>query len=55
LSKGGTKSVVAKAFNISGIPRYVIIGRNGKILDNDAPRPSNDETYNQLMRALNNK
>lgn len=55
LSKGGTKSVVAKAFNISGIPRYVIIGRDGKILDNDAPRPSNDETYSQLMKALNNK
>ncbi|MEI2274447.1 TlpA family protein disulfide reductase [Sphingobacterium sp. ML3W] len=55
LSKGGTKSIVAKAFNISGIPRYVIIGRDGKILDNDAPRPSYDETYSQLMKALDKK
>src|SRR5690606_29100264 len=31
---------IAKAFNISGIPRYVIIGKDGKIFDVDAPRPS---------------
>lgn len=53
LSKGGNNSVVAKAFNISGIPRYVIIGRDGKILDNEATRPSQPETYQALMNALN--
>ncbi|QQS98313.1 TlpA family protein disulfide reductase [Sphingobacterium spiritivorum] len=52
LSKGGIKSVVAKAFNISGIPRYVIIGRDGKIVDNDAPRPSEDITYDKIIDAL---
>ncbi|MGJ1265426.1 redoxin family protein [Sphingobacterium spiritivorum] len=52
LSKGGVKSLVAKAFNISGIPRYVIIGRDGKIIDNDAPRPSQDITYDKIIDAL---
>ena len=52
LSKGGMKSVVAKAFNISGVPRYVIIGRDGKIVDNDATRPSQDITYDKLTDAL---
>lgn len=52
LSKGGTNSVVAKAFNISGIPRYVIIGRDGRIVDNDAPRPSSDITPSKLNEAL---
>ncbi|MGJ1433542.1 TlpA family protein disulfide reductase [Sphingobacterium spiritivorum] len=52
LAKGNTNSDFAKAFNISAIPRYVIIGRDGKILDNDAPRPSNDITYDKLQEAL---
>ncbi|MDR2272982.1 MAG: TlpA family protein disulfide reductase [Sphingobacterium sp.] len=55
ISKGGTNSVVAKAFNISGIPRYVIIGRDGKILDNDATRPSQDVTYETLKTLLQQK
>ncbi len=55
LSKGGMKSVVAKAFNISGVPRYVIIGRDGTILDNDATRPSQPETYQKLLDAVNKK
>ncbi|MGJ1197585.1 TlpA family protein disulfide reductase [Sphingobacterium spiritivorum] len=48
----GMDTPVAKAFNISGIPRYVIIGRDGKIVDNDAPRPSQDITYDKIIDAL---
>ncbi|QQT36993.1 TlpA disulfide reductase family protein [Sphingobacterium spiritivorum] len=55
LSKGGMKSVVAKAFNISGIPRYVIIGRDGRIVDKDATRPSQDITYDKIMDAVKAK
>lgn len=55
LSKGGMKSVVAEAFNISGVPRYVIIGKDGKIRDNDATRPSQDITYDKIKEALNTK
>ena len=52
LSLGGTNSPVAKAFNISGIPHYVIIGRDGKIFDNNAPRPSQDITQTRINEAL---
>ncbi|MGJ1391705.1 TlpA family protein disulfide reductase [Sphingobacterium spiritivorum] len=48
----GLKSPVAEAFNITGIPRYVIIGRDGRIIDNNATRPSEDITYDKLMNAL---
>ncbi|MGJ1447883.1 TlpA family protein disulfide reductase [Sphingobacterium spiritivorum] len=48
----GVNTPVAKAFNISGIPRYVIIGRDGSIIDNDAPRPSQDITQDKINEAL---
>jgi thiol-disulfide isomerase/thioredoxin len=48
----GRNSPVAKAFNISGIPHYVIIGRDGKIFDNNAPRPSQDITPEKINEAL---
>lgn len=51
-ASSGVDSAVGKAFNISGIPRYVIIGRDGKIFDNDAPRPSQDITPAKINEAL---
>ncbi|MGJ1387928.1 TlpA family protein disulfide reductase [Sphingobacterium spiritivorum] len=57
LSKGGMNSEMAKAFHLdtSGVPRYVIIGRDGRVVDNDAPRPSEDMTYDKLVNALKAK
>jgi thiol-disulfide isomerase/thioredoxin len=52
LSLGGNGSPVAKAFNINGIPHYVIIGKDGKIFDNNAPRPSEDKTPKRINDAL---
>ncbi|MDQ0969961.1 thiol-disulfide isomerase/thioredoxin [Flavobacterium sp. W4I14] len=37
-------------FEIFGIPRYVIIGKDGTILNRDANRPS--EVYNELLELL---
>lgn len=51
LFSGGFQNV--KAFNISGIPRYLIIGKDGKISDNNAPRPNEDVTLKYLNDALN--
>ncbi|MGY5252419.1 TlpA family protein disulfide reductase [Sphingobacterium spiritivorum] len=48
----GINTPVAKAYNISGIPRYVIIGRDGRIVDGRAPRPSQDITYDKIIEAL---
>jgi len=52
LSAGGFKSPVAQAFNINGVPHYIIIGRDGKIFDNNAPRPSQDITVQKINDAL---
>jgi hypothetical protein len=30
-----------KAYNIGGIPHFILIDKEGKILDDNAPRPSN--------------
>ncbi len=52
LSPGGFKSQVGQAFNINGIPHYIIIGRDGKIFDNNASRPSEDKTPQKINEAL---
>lgn len=52
LSQGGFQSEIVKAFNIGGVPHYMLIGKDGKILDNDAPRPSQPETADKIREAL---
>lgn len=54
IEKRGFASDCAKHYHVSGIPRYILIGKNGKIISNDVPRPgSHPESYinNALMRA----
>jgi thiol-disulfide isomerase/thioredoxin len=51
----GDTNPVSRAFNITGVPRYVIIGRDGRILDNDAPRPSNEKTARLLREAASSR
>jgi len=51
----GVNTPIAKAFNISGIPRYVIIGKDGRIFDNDASRPSEDKTPARINETLSAK
>ncbi len=46
-SKGGWGSDVVRMFGISGIPRYVII-KEGKVVNSEAPRPSNPKTIGIL-------
>ena len=38
---------------IQAFPHYLIIDRNGKILDNNAPRPSDKLLETRLNQALN--
>ena len=45
------KSAIAKQFNISSIPRYIIIGKDGKVINADAPRPS-DQKIRKLFDEL---
>ena len=49
-SPGGWGSSVVQKFGITGIPRYMIIDKNGKILMPDAPRPSEPALLDKLLQ-----
>lgn len=40
ISKGSFDSDIAQLYNVTGIPHYIIIGADGKIVDSNAQRPS---------------
>jgi thiol-disulfide isomerase/thioredoxin len=42
----------SKAFNVTGIPAFFLIGRDGTILDHKAPRPSAENIDQVLLDAL---
>ncbi|MDR1502084.1 MAG: TlpA family protein disulfide reductase [Prevotella sp.] len=42
-----------KPYKISGIPRFILIGKDGKLVMADAPRPSSPEIKAALDSALN--
>ncbi|MDF7819549.1 TlpA disulfide reductase family protein [Runella sp. MFBS21] len=49
----GSKSAFAKHFKISSIPRYILIGKDGKVINADAPRPSDPkirELFDELLK-----
>lgn len=43
---------VGAAYKISSIPRYMIIDKKGNIVNPNAPRPSNPETLQELLKLL---
>lgn len=43
----------AKQFGLHSIPRYMLIGKDGRIILNDAPRPSDPELTKLIERYLN--
>jgi thiol-disulfide isomerase/thioredoxin len=47
----GFESATAKAYQISGIPSYFIIGRDGRIVADQAPRPSSGPVVTQALEA----
>jgi thiol-disulfide isomerase/thioredoxin len=49
----GSKKL-SKAYKISGIPRFVLIGKDGGIVNTDAPRPSSSEIRPLLDSMLKN-
>lgn len=54
ISPDGNGKTFTKRYNISGVPRYMIIDKEGKMYDNDAPRPSDEMTVMKLNQALKN-
>ncbi|MFY0675359.1 MAG: TlpA family protein disulfide reductase [Bacteroidia bacterium] len=45
------KHDVPQSYNVSGIPTYYIIGRDGNIYKNNAPRPSSGDQLKDLLNA----
>ncbi|MET3879353.1 TlpA disulfide reductase family protein [Chitinophaga sp. OAE865] len=52
LAEGARESKIAKIFNVEGIPRYIILDKEGRVFDNDAPRPSDAITETKIREAL---
>lgn len=44
----GPQSQFQKAYNVAGIPRFILLDRDGRIISNDMSRPSSDETAKTL-------
>lgn len=49
LTDGREYNILSGKFNIGGIPRYMLIDRSGKVVNDNAPRPSQTR---ELMEAL---
>jgi thiol-disulfide isomerase/thioredoxin len=52
ISKGGWSAPITRKYGITSIPRYMIIGKDGRIIDNDAKRPSDPAVFDDLTRML---
>lgn len=52
ISKGGWSSEVCKYFNISSIPRYMILNKSGKVVEQEAKRPSDETLKDDLLRLM---
>lgn len=50
LSQGGWGSEVTSKFGVSSIPRYLIFDKNGKVVDPNAPRPSDPRLIDILIK-----
>lgn len=46
------KSSLYKNYNIKSIPRYLLFGKEGKIIDEDAPRPSKSELADLIKASI---
>ncbi|PWK18431.1 thiol-disulfide isomerase/thioredoxin [Arcicella aurantiaca] len=47
-----SESIIPATFNISSIPRYILIDENGKVINEDAPRPSENERITEALDKI---
>jgi thiol-disulfide isomerase/thioredoxin len=52
LLPNSSESPLKKRFKINAIPRYMLIDKNGKVINDDAPRPSDKEIRGVLDKLL---
>ncbi len=50
----GWGSDIAKYYNIKGIPRFMVVDKEGRLVSVDAPRPSNPNLKAMIDEQLNN-
>lgn len=50
-TEGAWKSTICKEYLINGIPRFILVGKDGNIIDANAPRPSSDN-IKDILRDL---
>lgn len=50
--KDGFDSAIAKGYGFSGIPRFIFIDKNGKLIAGDAPRPSYENVIQFIEDGL---
>ena len=46
------KSQICKDYVVNGIPRFIMIDREGKLINKNAPRPSSDDIKDLLTNLL---
>lgn len=46
------RTTTAQAYNVTGIPRFVLVGKDGKLISDNAPRPSSEEIRPLLKQWL---
>jgi thiol-disulfide isomerase/thioredoxin len=54
MANSAWSSELTKKYNISGIPRFIMINDEGAIVEVDAPRPSNASAFNKMMETVLN-
>lgn len=52
IATGWTQHPAVKAYNITGIPHYVLIDANGNIADNNSPRPGQGQQLYSVLDKL---
>lgn len=55
LFTGDLKGQVSEPYHINAIPRFVLVDRDGKLINGDAPRPSTDEIRTLIDYHLKKK
>ncbi len=52
LFAGDQKQQITLPYKINSIPRFMLVGKDGKMISADAPRPSSDSIRKVLNAAL---
>lgn len=52
LFAGSKADDIAKPYKVKGIPRFILVRKDGKLIAGEAPRPSSDDIRPLLKKAL---